>query len=91
MPDAIFNDPVLAVLKYGYVMIEAHQLKDPEAAMYSAAFVLNGPRNYRDLAAEATYYHANSSGKWVDALMDAHMRRARNGTLGTRRTTVEAR
>ena len=88
MPN-IFQDPVIAVLKYGYRMIEGSNLRDPEAALYAAAFALYGPDRYRTFAAEAAFYHANSSGKFVDALIDAHKRRVRNGTLGSYRTTVQ--
>jgi hypothetical protein len=85
------QDPVVEVLKYAFAVDRDYYLEDFEAALNAAAFVLYGPSDYLQLATEAAYYHANTSGNFIDALVEAYKRRMSNGTLGSRQTTVEHR
>lgn len=76
-------DPVIRTMKYAYTMEGLHRLKDMESAMYAAAFALYGEGNHLQIAKEAHYYHANTSGIGLAALREAELRRAESGFIGT--------
>lgn len=87
MPD-VFQDPVVATLKYASSMMRTYNLTNSQAAIHSAAFALYGPEHNEEIAAEAEYYAASSSWDYISSVMEALKRRMQAGVLGTLESTV---
>lgn len=88
MPETV-DDPVVAVLRFGYRMIVECKLNDVEAALTAAAFSLYGPGYiYLPLAVEAIYFSRSSGGSQFNAIIDATRYRMERGTLGSMDTSV---
>jgi hypothetical protein len=76
-------DPVIETIRYAFRNATIHRLKDIEAAIYAAAFVLYPAQQYLLIAKEAAFYSATSDGKYVETICEASKRRIEAGTMGS--------